>query len=321
MGKISNALKKVMEEREKQKELQKNQLLEKAATQETENQMQTPTESGKTISKSATTKEGTKGLKTDNAYVAKSKDDSGIDPRVVTYFDYSSAISEQYRILRTNIKSYLLKEAKSTKASTPKSLVSPKIITLSSSLHSEGKTVTSVNLAVALAKDIESKVLLVDSDLRNGVVHKLLNLESQPGLDQILLNGYDYSAALHPTLLKNLFVIPRGQIASNPSELLGSKKMRLLIERLRQEDFTYIIIDTPPILPFTDAQVVCSQTDATVLVVQANRAQAQAVMRAKELIQQAHGKFLGFVLTHTDYYIPDFHSYYYYYRYRNEQKD
>ena len=320
MGKISDALKKVMNERQEQKKIQMLKLKEEAVKIREKEKAASYKTKSETAAFKPTLKDKLESLKYEEFYVARAKDTSGIDPRIVTYFDHSSPVVEQYKILRTNLKSYLLKAAKSKSTTNLKSVNSPKIVAVTSSLHSEGKTVTCVNLAVSLAKNPDTKVLLIDCDLRNGMIHGLLGIDSVPGLTEVLTADYDYSVALHPTKMRNLFVIPRGKPPANPAELLDSKKMQLILEQLKVEPLTYVIIDTPPVITFTDASVICSKADAVALVVQAHRTQEQVVRRAKDLIQQAHGKFLGFILTQTDYYIPDLYSYYYYYRYKKHNQ-
>ena len=318
MGKISEALKKVQDEREKKAKVRVKEMEEKIA--KIKEQEGVFDENKKKVPSRLTLKDKIESIKTSEYYIAKPSADSVIDPRIITHFDYMSPVSEQYRILRTNLKSYLLKGAKSKNLNSVKPVSSPRIISVTSSLHSEGKSVTCVNLAVSLAKDLESKVVIIDCDLRKGSIHELLGISSVPGMAEILASDYDYTVALHPTKIDNLFVIPRGVPPKNPAELLDSKKMKLILEQLRAESISYVIIDTPPVITFTDASIVCSKTDATALVVQAHRTQEAVVKKAKNLIQQAHGKFLGFILTQTDYYIPDLYSYYYYYRYRASGK-
>ena len=318
MGKISEALKKVQDEREKKAKVRVKEMEEKIA--KIKEQEGVFDKNKKKVPPRLTLKDKIESIKTSEYYIAKPSADSVIDPRIITHFDYMSPVSEQYRILRTNLKSYLLKGAKSKNLNSVKPVSSPRIISVTSSLHSEGKSVTCVNLAVSLAKDLESKVVIIDCDLRKGSIHELLGISSVPGMAEILASDYDYTVALHPTKIDNLFVIPRGVPPKNPAELLDSKKMKLILEQLRAESISYVIIDTPPVITFTDASIICSKADAVALVVQAHRTQEAVVKKAKNLIQQAHGKFLGFILTQTDYYIPDLYSYYYYYRYRASGK-
>lgn len=313
MGKISDALKKVQEQREKDKITIRQEII--TASTKTED---TPS------SKPDAEKPGPKGLTLEEKlrlkeklFLARSTDNSGIDPRVVAYFSHSSPVSEQYRILRTNIKSSLKKLSIPNKGALTRNITNSNMFTISSALHNEGKTVTAVNLAMALASDLESKVLLVDCDLRNGALHKLLNVNFAPGLSDILSGDFDWPVALHPTVRKNLFVIPRGKSPANPSELLGSKKMRSVLQKLKTESFTHVILDTPPLIPFTDARVLGLQTEGVIIVVQAQRTKAHIVEKAKELLEQAHNKFLGFILTKTDHRTPDFCGYYYYYHQKN----
>ena len=224
---------------------------------------------------------------------------------MVTYFDSSAPISEQYRILRTNIQTKSSKNAK--------------VFLISSSFHGEGKTITAINLAIALAKDLDKKVLLADCDLRGGKVHKLLNLNLNPGLSEVLADGAATRAISQNSKISNLTVITRGEIPSNPSELLGSKRMRRLIEELRS-GYDYIILDSPPSIPIADAGILGAQTDGVLLVVQAQKTQAHTVRHAQELFSQARAKIIGFVLTQVDYYVPGYYSYYYHYKNSNEQE-
>ncbi|MBD3245501.1 MAG: polysaccharide biosynthesis tyrosine autokinase [Candidatus Omnitrophica bacterium] len=241
----------------------------------------------------------------------------GIDPRVVAFTDSVSAISEQYRILRTNVKSFLKKNASRKLATRP--VNDTRMFTIVSSLHNEGKTITAANLAVALAKDLENKVLLVDCDLRNGGVHEFMNVRQTPGVAEVLNGKAEYTQTFHATPLPNLLVIPRGKTPQNPSELLGSKKMKTFLNNLKAGQFAYVIIDTPPVTTFTDAGVLTAQTEGAIFVVQAHRTQEKVVRRAKGLLEHARANIMGFVMTQADYYVPDMYAYYYY-RYGAKRK-
>ncbi len=310
MGKISQALRKIQEEKEKESKIQKTVKDSKFVK---DNFVEGKEEKKEEIS----FLRWKEYFFQNKIFLVSKKDTSGIDLRIITYYDPSSPLSEQYRILRTNLKS-ILRKIKATHKNIRSSNFAS-IFTISSSLRNEGKTITAVNLAMSLASETETKVLLIDGDLRNGLIHKLLNIEAEPGLSTILTNDYEWSVGLHPTKKKNLFVIPRGKVSSISSELLSSRKMHIILEKLREEGFNYIIIDTPPLLSFADAQLVTQFTDGIIVVVEANYTKAEVVKKAKELCEQANNKILGFVLTKVDYYTPDF--YYYYYNYKNYKKD
>ena len=235
----------------------------------------------------------------DRIYIAKATDDSGIDPRIVTYFDPKSVISEQYRTLRTNVQSN----------NVPRSL---KTIVISSALPGEGKTITAVNLAVTMAQHLDKTVLLVDCDLRGGIIHRLLAINTVQGLSDILTNGVALEPALYKSKINNLTILPGGNIPPNPSELLGSKRMKRLLEELKSK-FDYIILDSPPIIPLTDACVLSTQTDGVIYVVQARRTSRQVVRQAQNLLKHVHAKVLGLVLTQAEFYVPNYMYRYYKY--------
>lgn len=301
MGKITEALKKAAEERNLQKRAQAQEKV--GPTLDATAQIQKDTAAQK--EERSVPEERAYGRRKpsleerlkDRLYIAKATDDSGIDPRIVTHFDPKAAISEQYRILRTNIQS--------NNPSRPL-----KTIVISSALHGEGKTITAVNLAITMARDLDKAVLLGDCDLRGGAIHQLLALNPAQGIADILVNGFAPEFAFCRTRINNLTVLPRGNIPHNPSELLGSKKMRRLLEELKPR-FDYIILDSPPIIPLTDAGILGSQADGVILIVQAQRTQARIVERAQSLLKQAHAKILGFVLTHAEYYVPKYMYRYY----------
>jgi capsular exopolysaccharide synthesis family protein len=182
--------------------------------------------------------------------------------------------------------------------------------------------VTATNLAVSLAHDLESKVLLIDCDLRKGTVDNLLNVSHRPGLSEYLNDKAELNSVIHKTKIHNLFVIPAGDTLTTPSELLGSKKMKALLETLKTHSFSYIILDTPPVLPFSDAAVLGAQTDGVLLVVKSRKTQAHTVRKTKESLQNGRANLLGFILTQADHAsMPYYGDYYYYYDKKNQTSE
>lgn len=231
-------------------------------------------------------------------YIATAKKGSEIASRVVTYHDPKSPIAEQYRIIRTNIQRL-----------TPEN--PPRIIAITSSLHQEGKTTTVVNLAVVMAQDLNKKILLCDCDLRKPMVHKIMGIDSKRGITDIFLHDVDVDSVLYTSKVDNLTILPCGRKPANPSELLGSHKMKELLNKLRSK-FDYILIDAPPILAITDAGVLASQVDGIIFAIQAWRTQREAVLRSQLLLTSVHAKILGFVLTNVEHFVP---RYLYHYGY------
>jgi protein-tyrosine kinase len=245
--------------------------------------------------------------------IVEASDDSGIDPRVITYHKYHSPMSEQYRSLRINIRTYFKRNISSGKLKMSRPQSASRMFAVTSSLQGEGKTVTSVNLAVSLANEFDVKVLLVDCDLRKGSVDTLLGIKHKPGLFDVIAGKATISEVIQKTVINNLFVIPTGDTPLKPSELLGSRRMKNILEQIKGEGYSYVIFDTPPALPFSDAGILGSQIDGVIMVVQSEKTQAQTVRKALESLEHSHTKVLGCVLTHAEHASPQMYGHYYYY--------
>lgn len=229
--------------------------------------------------------------------VKEEKTAEGIDGRLVVYLDPKSHVAEQYRIMRTNIRSL-----------SPDKPMRSFVIT--SALRGEGKTVTSCNIALSFSFESDIKVLLVDADLRKPGVHKAFGIPREPGLTDILTKGVSLETLILTPRIANLYIITAGEHITNPSEVLSSQKMKDVISTLKQR-FEYIFFDCAPIIPVTDAGVLGSQVDGTILVVRAVATGALDVERAFSLLKEANANPVGAVLTNVVTYIP-----YYLYRYR-----
>jgi capsular exopolysaccharide synthesis family protein len=224
-------------------------------------------------------------------FVAKKTTDSKLDPRIVAFYDSTSPVTEQYRMLRTNLQA--LSKNKPLKA-----------MTITSSIHAEGKSITALNMAISMARDLNNKqILLVDADLRRARMAKYLGVTPESGLADLLSNGAKVEDAILNIGIDNLSILPAGKIPQNPAELLGSTKMRDLVALLRSK-YDYVIFDTPPIIPVTDAGLVGAQTDGVIMVVQANRTQKGIVSHGESLLKQAQARILGYILTNVQYHIP-----------------
>jgi len=225
-------------------------------------------------------------------FIAKKTVESQIDPRIVTFYDHNSPVTEQYRHLRTNLQAINSKQPL-------------KVLTITSAIHGEGKTITAINLAISMAHDLsKKKILLIDADMRRSRISKYLGINAETGLADLLSDGVKADEALLSLGgIENLTILPAGKIPKNPAELLGSTKMRNLISGLK-EKFDYILLDTPPVIPVTDAGVIGAQTDGVIMVIQANRTQKGVVSHGESQLKQAHAKLLGYILTNIQYHIP-----------------
>ncbi|WP_172797545.1 CpsD/CapB family tyrosine-protein kinase [Bacillus sp. FJAT-27445] len=204
-----------------------------------------------------------------------------------------SAISEQYRTVRTNIQF----------ASVDKKI---QVIVVSSPSPSEGKSMSAVNLAVVYAQQ-GKKVLLVDADLRKPTAHYTFSLENHKGLSSTLVGNTALREAIVPSGIENLDVLASGPIPPNPSELLASNKMLELLEAVRQV-YDIILFDTPPLLAVTDPQILASLGDGTVLVIRSKKTEIEDARKAINMIHSANGNLLGTIL--NDARIKEGHYYY-----------
>jgi succinoglycan biosynthesis transport protein ExoP len=193
-----------------------------------------------------------------------------------------SPISEAYRILRTNIQfSAVDRPLEALLVSSPNPV--------------EGKSITLANLGVVMAQAGLSAIL-VDSDLRRPVLHKVFDLPNKEGLTTVLLGGeLNLDGRLQATEVENLQVLTSGPLPPNPSELLGSKKMKSLIEALKGKA-DVVLFDSPPAMVVTDAAVLARQVDGVLLVTEAGNTRREIAQRAKEDLTKVGANVLGVVL-------------------------
>ena len=199
----------------------------------------------------------------------------------IDHLDFDEPAVESYRTLRTNV----------TFVGAEKPL---QYIAVTSPGPREGKSTTSLNLAVTLAQ-AGRRTVLIDGDLRRPTTHRAFGLMQEPGLTDVLIGGVTAAEAIRTDVAQALDLLPAGSTPPNPSELLGSPAMAALIAELRH-DYEYIIIDTPPTLPVTDAAVVATNADATILVLRSGDTEENAAQRALEQLRRVKARIAGAVL-------------------------
>lgn len=229
-----------------------------------------------------------------------------MDKELIVYQDPKSPISEVYRALRTNLQ---FKNA----ANGLKSLL------ITSTLQEEGKSITTANLALAFASAGKSTVI-VDADMRKARQHEIFNIKPTPGLSNYLCgideNGYDASSNLMDyivkTEVKNLSLLPAGNIPPNPSELLGLELVEKMVEKLNKH-FDLVIFDGTPSLVVTDSIVLSRVVDSTLIVVSYKQTKMDNLQKVKRDIENVGGKIAGIVLNKVEFSPSKYKEKYYYY--------
>ena len=188
--------------------------------------------------------------------------------------------AEAYRRLRTNIE-YSSFDDKY------------KVIVVTSSFPGEGKSTTAGNLVISMS-DTEKKVLLIDCDVRKPSLHRKFKISNSKGLTELIMGKSSFNEISYK-YNENLTIITSGSKVPNPSELLGSEVMYRFLQEAR-ENFDYVIMDTPPVQLVTDAQILCSKADGTLLVVKAESTKKNQVASSVDLLRKVNATVMGTVL-------------------------
>lgn len=213
--------------------------------------------------------------------IGLSKKTSDESISLISLSEKHSNIAEQYRTIRSNIRF----------SSVDKPL---KTMVITSPGPNEGKSTTAANMAIIFANS-GKKVLLVDADLRKPSIAKEFNIPNAKGVSNYLIDtDSPMDQLIYQLSIDGLWVMPSGPIPPNPSELLSSKRMEELIQRL-SEQFDLIIFDMPPIVTVADAQIVAAHTDGALLVIRENKTNKQKAIRAKQLLEIAKIRVIGVI--------------------------
>ncbi len=199
---------------------------------------------------------------------------SSDNPLLVNLTQPFSAAAEEFR----KVKAMLLSKTKENGFHNT--------IMVTSALPGEGKTMACLNLAVSLAEEFDHTVLLVEADLRRPTMHTFLTLEEKPGFSDCLLGEADLAEAIMPTGIGKLSIIRAGHSVPNPSELFSSQQTKNLVAEMKNRyPDRYIIFDTPPILPFSEARSLGKLVDTTVFVVMERHASLQEIQESLDVLK------------------------------------
>ncbi len=218
---------------------------------------------------------------------------------LVVAMEPRSPAAESYRHLRTNIQYVSVDRPART-------------LLVTSANMGEGKTTVSTNLAISLAQS-GKRVLLVDTDMRRPMLHRLLEVQGGKGLCELIIRGREDASLIKSTLVPNLRLLPAGRLPPNPAELLGSERMREVLVWL-QTQADYLIFDSPPVLAVTDAVVLSQLVDTTIFVVRANRTRFPTLLTAVKQIEAVEQPIAGMILNCVPVNGRFYHAYGYYAR-------
>jgi exopolysaccharide/PEP-CTERM locus tyrosine autokinase len=232
------------------------------------------------------------------------------NPLLATLCDPHSPVSEEYRKLKSILTSFVQRDRFNN------------VIMVTSSVSGEGKSLTSLNLAITLAQELDHTVLLVDADLRKPSIQDYLNLKHSKGLSDHLKEGIPLDNLLIKTGIGRLTLLPAGTPLKNPVELFSSQKMKeLILEIKNRYHDRFIIIDTPPILPFAESRALSNIVDGVVFVIREGQTTPENISEAMKSLNEA--KLVGAVFNAATLASLNgrYHSYYYGYGYSNKGKE
>lgn len=202
----------------------------------------------------------------------------------ISFDSDNSAIAEAFRKLRTNLQFLAVDNP-------------PRVIVVTSSTPSEGKSTTAINIALALA-EAEHNVVLVDGDMRRPTLHKYLDLVQPVGFSTVLSGQATLDDALQKTRFPGLTVLTSGAIPPNPSELLGSQSAKKLLSEMRSK-FDYVVVDSTPLLAVTDAAILAANSDGVLVMARFGQTKRDQLTHAVGSLQDVGAKVLGAVFTMT----------------------
>lgn len=200
----------------------------------------------------------------------------------ITFENDNSGIAEAFRKLRTNLQFLSVDKP-------------PRVIVVTSSMPSEGKSTTAINIALALA-EAENNVVLVDGDMRRPTMHKYLDLIGPVGFSTVLSGAASLEEALQKTRFPGLTVLTSGAVPPNPSELLGSQSARNMLNELRSK-FDYVIVDSTPLLAVTDAAILAAAADGVLVIARYGHTKRDQLAHAIDNVNAVGASLLGAVFT------------------------
>ena len=220
---------------------------------------------------------------------------SRVSPDLISYTEPQSYVAEGFRTLRSSILLSAIDRE-------------PRLLLLTSSFATEGKSTCAANLAISFARR-SARVLLVDTDLRKGTLHMKFRTSNRFGLSTLLVRENEESAYENPLPdLPNLTLVTRGPITANPGEALASHSMEALLQRWREE-YDHVILDTSPVLAVADTLSIAPQVDNCIILVRSGVTRKKALLRVREQMRRVNARVQGIIVNDVDLRLENYYTY------------
>ncbi len=200
---------------------------------------------------------------------------------LVTYSNPDSAISDQFQTIKTNIK--FLTEKRNNQ-----------IFLITSPGIGEGKSTITANLSVSMAQQKE-RILLIDANLRDPIIHTVFKLSNETGLTDVLHNKTLLNQAINNTGIGNLDILTSGNYSPNPAELIGHEWMREILKQLA-DSYDMILIDGPSVLKWTETRILANLSHSVVLAVARGKTGMEKAEEARKVLELAHANLVGAII-------------------------
>lgn len=228
------------------------------------------------------------------------KNPASVDDHIVAFHYPRSGVTENMKHIRVVVQN-MLPEGEKT------------LLMFTSTYGSEGKTTACLNFAASIAQDNTKRVLILDADLRDPAVHKLLGIKQRKGFSDLLASDAPVDSVITGTPIPGLSAILSGELPQNPGELLATDRAAQIFTELRKK-YDYVIVDTAPVLPVVDTVLMAHLADGVVLIIESGRTGRKRVRHAIQLLNNANASVLGFLLNKGQVETTDY-RYSYSYRY------
>lgn len=220
---------------------------------------------------------------------------------ILDYYKFDSVIGTELRRLLHNV-------TRPVKGSVPRSLL------ITSAVSGEGKSTIASMLAITSAHHKKRKTLLIDSDLRRPVIHRMFNVSNERGFADLMTESADFESTLKSTPLDNLWILPAGTVEGDPTDMMREEIVKKIIERA-EFSFENVFVDCAPVIPVSDPVIIASSVDGVVMVIRAGKTQKEVVQRACDIVVKADAEIIGLVLNNVQGALPYYYDYKYYGQY------